>query len=158
MTGREKIYWLVWGIVIVAILYLSLPPAPRAASSSSVAIPFSLLAKTTRDQGSPPVYPADLIALDGRRVTISGFATPYDDPQTALKLLLAQGGGGCFFCAPPRVNGVVLVRRTPKASQFMWTNQPLTFEGILHLSHADSTDEDARYFPFTLDEAVVVGS
>ena len=135
---------------------MTLPTLPKAASSSSTAIPFSLLAKATREEDARPVYPADLTALDGRRVTLSGFATPYDDPQTATKLLLAQGGGGCFFCAPPRANGVVLVRRASRAPLPLWKNEPLTFEGTLHLAHPDSVDDEAGQFLFTLDEAGLV--
>ena len=157
MTGREKIHWVVCGVVVVGITYLTTPSLqPRIASSSSVAIPFSLLAKTTRNDEALPTYPADLLALDGHQVTISGFVTPYDDPQASTKLLLAQGGGGCYFCAPPRANGVVLVRRASKAPLPLWKNEPLTFEGTLHLAHAESTDEEARQFFFTLDEASMV--
>ncbi|MEO7100326.1 MAG: DUF3299 domain-containing protein [Luteolibacter sp.] len=156
MTGREKIHWLVWGVVVIGLTYVTLPPLPKKASGSSTSIPFSLLAGTTRKGDAPPVYPAELVALDGRRVTVSGFATPYDDPQTAAKLLLTQGGGGCYFCAPPKENGVVLVRRASKLPLSLGRNEPLTFEGTLHLAHADVTDEEAGQFLFTLDEAGMV--
>ncbi|MEO5716376.1 MAG: DUF3299 domain-containing protein [Luteolibacter sp.] len=156
MTDREKIHWLLWGVVAIAAIYLTLPPLPKTASRSSTAVPFPLLLETIRNGDAPPVYPAGLVALDGRRVTISGFATPYDDPQTAAKLLLSEGGGGCYFCAPPGANGVVLVRRASKAPLSLWQNEPLTFEGTLHLTRADSTDEEAGRFLFTLDDAGLV--
>ena len=156
MTGREKIHWLVWSVVVIGLTYVTLPPLPKKASGSSTSVPFSLLAKATRNGGELPVYPADLIALEGRRVTLTGFASPYDDPETAAKLLLTQGGGGCYFCAPPRENGVVLVRRASKLPLSLWRNEALTFEGTLRLAHADVTDEEAGQFLFTLDEAGMV--
>jgi len=158
MKGREIIHYLLYGGVIIGLAYLTLPRLPKAASRDSTAIPFSLLAETKRNEDGVPSYPTTLMALNGRRVTISGFATPYDNPEIAAKLLLTQCGSGCFFCAPPRANGVVLVRRTSNMPLLLWGNGPLTFEGTLHLAHADSTDEEARQFLFTLDEAGVVGN
>jgi hypothetical protein len=157
VTRREKIHYLIWSLVVIVLTYLTTPSRQqKSPSGTSVAVPFSLLAETTRNEESLPRYPAHLLALDDHRVTISGFATPYDDPQIASKLLLAASGGSCYFCAPPRVNGVVLVRRISKSPLPLWKNQQLTFEGMLHLVHADTKDEEARQFFFTLDEASMV--
>jgi len=130
--------------------------APRMHSDGSVAISFGLLGKTQHHSGAAPVYPKELLACDGRLVVLCGFAAPYDDPQHATKLLLTEASPGCFFCAPPCTGGVVLVRRSAMDGPLTWTQGSITFEGTLHLTHLNSTDEEANRFLFTIDGATVV--
>ena len=133
----------------------SLPSGPPLASPSAQAISFRLLGQTRHGGGSGPIFPEKLKACDGKTVTISGFTAPFDNPQDLSKLLLTPTGGGCYFCAVPNLNAVVLVKR-PLKRMTWWGGGIVNFEGVLHLARPDTADEEARQFLFTLDDARIV--
>jgi hypothetical protein len=132
------------------------PAPPGEASATSLPISFQLLGKTRYDNNTTPIYPDELRACEGRTVTLSGFATPYDDPQHPTKMLLTQNGSGCFFCAPPDASGVVLVRCASNDVLVPWGAEAVTLEGTLRLARPDSADVEAKRFLFVIDGARVV--
>ena len=125
---------------------------PRAISPS---ISFELLGKTTLNSRFEPEFSEELKAYDGQLVNLSGYASPYTDPQDFTKILLSRSPGGCGFCVPPNAGGVILVRRHPGENDLP-AGHCLLFEGTLHLTHPETTDPEARYFHFILDGAKAV--
>lgn len=142
--------------LVIAIQGHMQPAAASLPSPTAVPISFKLLSRTRCGGTESPVYPDELRACEGRIVTISGFATPYDDPQHPAKMLLTQTGSGCFFCAPPDARGVVLIRCSSNEVPVLWGTNAVTFEGTLHLVRPDSTDEEAKRFLFAIDGATLV--
>ncbi len=142
------------------------------------ALTFELLAKTTvkeppsttihktiesisgpaPDATPLPVFPGELRKLDGKRVSISGFVTPYADPDKMSKMLLTKAPVGCFFCNPPQENGVVFIRLSAKEKPVNMDVDTITVEGTLHLVQPDSKDEETQQFFFTIDDAKVTKS
>ena len=119
-------------------------------------ITFALLEKTTFSNTPPPSFPAELSKLEGKRVRISGFVTPYDDPEQLMKMVLVKSPGGCFFCSPPSANAVVFVRRIPGDPPLKNVTDMVDVEGILHLWRTEmKKDDEAKGFFFTIDEAKV---
>jgi hypothetical protein len=118
---------------------------------------FDLLKQTHENAKPPPTFPNQLRDLEGKRVRITGFITPYDDPQTMTKLIVLKTPGGCFFCNPPNINSVVFVRRRPKDPPIDMDADRMTFEGTLHLWRSDlKQDDDASQFLFTVDDASAI--
>jgi hypothetical protein len=118
---------------------------------------FDLLKQTHENAKPPPTFPKALSDMDGNRVRITGFITPYDDPQTMTKLIVLKNPGGCFFCNPPNINTVVFVRRRPKDPPIDMDTDRMTFEGTLHLWRSDlKQDDDASQFLFTIDNATAI--
>ena len=119
-------------------------------------IAFELLAKTITNEKPPPEFPTQLSALAGKRVRITGFLAPYNDPRKLSKLLLCRFPSGCFFCNPPNIADVVFVRRVPRDPPIKLDGQSVAFEGTLHLWSNDLAETNtARQFLFTLDDASV---
>lgn len=120
-------------------------------------ITFELLAKTTYGENPPPVFPTELRSLEGKHVRISGFMVPYNDTETFVQLVLVNTPGGCFFCSPPLPNTLIFVRRPATDPSLAYTDNPITFDGVLHLWHVEMKEDDnARGFFFTLDDARVI--
>lgn len=128
--------------------------AGRTPAENAQELSFDLLAQTVLHENPPPEFPTLLRALAGKRVRITGFIAPYNDPQKMTELLLVRSPGGCYFCNPPEINTVVFVRRRPNDPPLDLDGQPMSFEGTLRLWRSDLQDADAsRQFLFTLDDA-----
>jgi len=117
---------------------------------------FKLLGKTLHKENAATAFPAELRKLDGKRVRIAGFASPYDDPEKMDKILLTGTSVGCFFCNPPEENGVVFVRRSPHEKRPEMDSDSVTVEGTLHLVSPNSKDEEAKQFIFMIDDAKII--
>ena len=129
-------------------------PAAEPAAAPVTNLTFATLSKTLVRM--PPEFPDELRSLDGKRVRITGFVMPYDDPEKLQKLLLVETPGGCFFCAPPNANALLFVRRDAKDGALAFGMDPVTFDGTLSLWHAGMQKSDeARQFLFTLNDARV---
>ena len=107
------------------------------------------------DDNARPVFPDELRKLDGKRVSISGFVIPYADPDKMSKMMLTKAPVGCFFCNPPKENGVVFVRLAATEKPINMDSETLTVEGTLHLVQPAGKDEEAQQFYFTIDDAKV---
>lgn len=146
---------------LVAIIALTVviglfPGTSKAGEPETPTITFALLEKTVFNNTPPPKFPAELSKLEGKRVRLSGFVTPYDDPENLAKMVLVKSPGGCFFCGPSAATAVVLVRRVPSDPVLKNLTDPVEVEGILHLWRAKmKNDDEAKGFLFTIDEARV---
>ena len=140
-------------IVAAAVVACFAAPAAEPGKAAPKTIKFDLLAKATLGDKPPPTFPDELQQLEGKRVRLSGFVAPYDDPEKMQKLLLLAQPGGCAFCNPPDATAVVFVRRDPKDAKLPFSYDPVIVEGTLHLWRAGSKDEEAQRFLFTIDDA-----
>ena len=91
-------------------------------------------------------FPAEVQALEGRTVTLSGFMLPLDTDAKARHFLLSKYTPVCFFCPPGQPNEVVEV--TAKSGVAL-TDRMLTVTGRLSLTH----QTDKGMF-FRMDQAV----
>ena len=144
-------------LTIVGVLgFLNL--SARAAEDPQI-LSFELLAKTTYSQNPPPIFPEELSKLEGQHVRISGFMLPFADTDKFEQLLLVNSPGGCYFCSAPSPNAVVFVRRLATEPPLKYTDDLISFEGILHLWNSKMKDDDeSKSFFFTIDDAKTIKS
>jgi len=158
-------------LVLLGVISLAQAATPQPLS-------FELLAKTTvkeppstavhkgleslrggaADESQSPVFPDELRKLDGKRVSLSGFVIPYADPDKMSKMMLTKAPVGCFFCNPPKENGVVFVRLAATEKPINMDSETITVEGTLRLVQPAGKDEEAQQFFFTIDDAKVTKS
>ena len=143
--------------ILILLGVISIFTVSARAEQEPQTLTFELLEKTVYSEKPPPIFPAELRKLEGKRVRLSGFMIPYDDPEKLFKLMLVKTPGGCFFCSPPSPTSVVFVRRPATDSPLSYTTEIIVFEGILHLWHSELKDDDeTKGFFFTLDDAKAI--
>ena len=140
------------------IITIAIAAAVPASAAPEVVTPltYEMMAKSVYKEDAPAVFPEELKKLEGKRVRVSGFAAPYDDPDRMSKFLMLKAVLHCFFCNPPGENEVLFVRLSTKEKPPEIDGEKLTVEGTLHLTKADSKDEEAKQFLFTIDEAKII--
>ena len=130
----------------------------RAAENPQT-LSFELLAKTTYSANPPPIFTAELSKLEGQRVRISGFMLPFADTNKFEQLLLVNSPGGCYFCSSPLPTAVVFIRRSATDTPLKYTEELISFEGVLHLWNSKiKENDDAKSFFFTIDDAQTMKS
>lgn len=105
-------------------------------------------------------YPNDMAALDGKKVSIAGFMTPFEKLDDMHQFLLMPSSGGCFFCQAPSLSQVVMVQQTaaPGASDKLpFVQEPIMVTATLHLYAKDSKNPAHQAgFIFALDDAQII--
>ncbi|MBI5154582.1 DUF3299 domain-containing protein [Candidatus Poribacteria bacterium] len=119
-------------------------------------IDFPLLKKTTLPQKPPPVYPDPLQQLDGKRVRMVGFMTPYDSLVDMHNFMLMSTPTGCFFCDPPDALQVVFVRQKERDNPRPYIDAPTEVTGTLRLWSQDLKDPAHKQFIYVIDDAEAV--
>ena len=145
-------------LAIALLLAAAIIPCRGAEPGAPVNLSFDLLKKTVvkeTDGNLKIEYPKELAELEGKRVVLTGFVVPLDDPGKMTKMIVFQAAVGCFYCNPPAENETVLVRRPAKSQPLQMDSDNVRVEGILHLQHPDSKDPDIKQFCFTIDDAKV---
>lgn len=118
-------------------------------------ITFDMLKKTELNYDPPPVFQADLTALDGKRVRMRGFMTPFDSLTDMRQFMLMPNATGCYFCAPPSPLEVVFVRQAAKDEAQPYIYEPIEIEGTLHLWRDKSEEAAHTMFLYVIDGATV---
>lgn len=122
---------------------MSLADAIRYVAADPVEIDWKKLASLDLETGKAP---ADLQALDGKRVVIAAFIVPLeDDMQRADEFLLVPYFGACVHTPPPPPNQMVYVKMQGKQQVKIGWWDPVLFEGVLHLKQVESP-YGATYF------------
>jgi uncharacterized membrane protein YcgQ (UPF0703/DUF1980 family) len=84
-----------------------------------------------------PTFPAELQAMDGREIILSGFYIPLDfeDDRTIIisKFPMAQ----CFFCGGAGSESVAVAYLQVKPTKRFKTDQIIKIKGILSLNEKD---------------------
>lgn len=86
-------------------------------------------------------------ALDGKAITVKGFAVPMDGSDQTKHFLLTRNTPVCLYCPPGEPNEVIEVHA---AKAFAWSMRMVTVTGRLKLVN----DEDQAIF-FTMENAAV---
>ncbi|MBT0811710.1 hypothetical protein KIH41_10520 [Litoribacter ruber] len=85
-----------------------------------------------------PKFPKELLALEGKQVTIKGFYIPLDWEENAIvisKYPMAE----CFFCGGAGQESIALAY-LQKSPGRLKTDQIITVQGTLHLNNTDVDD------------------
>lgn len=117
-------------------------------------VSFDLLRATELKLTPPPVFPESLAALDGKKMRMRGFMTPFDNLRDMRNFMLFPFATGCFFCAPPSPREVVFVRIDSK-DPVPFESGPIEIEGTLNLWKDASPDKAHQSFLFVVNEAKV---
>ena len=134
--------WVAWG-----------KPAPALPPGAARPLSFKLILRTICEDDGTAVFPPELLELEGRRISLSGFMAPYDDPHEMNKILLTKSSASCYFCNPPEENGVVFIRLSPREKPPDAETGNITVEGTLHLIRRGCLDEEAKQFLYTIEDA-----
>lgn len=142
-----------------------IPPEPTVSSQSGGAPPFlsfPFLDKSEYEEKENEIkvsYPSDVKALDGRTVAVAGFMAPYENLEDMCQFLLMPSSGGCFFCQPPSLTQVVMVRQALKlgvSDKFPFVPAPIIVTGKLHLRSKEDERKDAqKSFIYELSDAEI---
>jgi len=145
----------------------SIPPEPsvqyQADGKGPPLLSFPFLDKANYDAKGDDLnvtFPEDMAALDGKKVSLAGFMTPYEKLDDMHQFLLMPSSGGCFFCQAPSLSQVAMVQQTtPSGSQekLPYIQEPVLVTATLHL-YAKGSKHAAHQagFIFALDDAQVV--
>jgi len=96
-------------------------------------ISFSMLGDTEIDDLQQPLFAEKIRQLDGQRVRMQGFMSPYDDIRNMRTFMLFSYPVGCNFCVPPAVNQVVLVQQKAGQRNYHFIDDPVEISGLLHI-------------------------
>jgi hypothetical protein len=111
---------------------------------------WGLLLETTVDaRTARPGFHAHLKALDGLKVTLTGFMQPISDELDTGAFLLVEAPVGCWYCEMPEATGIILIE-LPADKTVPITRHLLKVTGTLELN-----DSDPENFFYTVKDAVV---
>ncbi|HWC61325.1 MAG TPA: DUF3299 domain-containing protein [Verrucomicrobiae bacterium] len=85
------------------------------------------------DEKVNAMIPADIRALDHRKLSIEGFMVPiqYDNGKTA-DFMLVRAPFSCCFGSPPQTHELVMVHLKPPGVELI-TDGPVRARGVLHV-------------------------
>ena len=102
-------------------------------------------------------YPAEIKALDGKRVAIVGFMAPFEKLDDMSTCMILPASVGCYFCSPPAVTQVALIQQkggTKDKRPFI--NEAVIVTGTLRLfTFASQHPAHQADFMYALDDATV---
>lgn len=117
-------------------------------------IDFYLLRQTRYYEDQPPAFPKELLALKDKKVKMLGFMSPYDDLNSMKSFMLMPMMTGCFFCVPPSIEEVLLVRQETE-EHCPYIAEPIVLEGTLKLWNQESDDPVYEMFLYVIEDATV---
>jgi len=102
-------------------------------------------------------YPAEIKALDGKRVAIVGFMAPFEKLDDMSTCMLLPASVGCYFCSPPAVTQVALIQqKTDSKAKRPFINEAIIVTGTLRLfTFASQHPAHQADFMYALDDATV---
>lgn len=125
--------------------------ATAAPPGSYRPLDWDLLAQGDWARDSQPVMPESLRALDEKPVTLKGFALPLHDAGEADTLFLAKYPRGCYFCNPPGIAEIVIVKVADR-KKVPLLNRPVCVYGTFQAATGSDDDEGL----YTVTDAVLV--
>ena len=102
-------------------------------------------------------YPAEIKALDGKRIAIVGFMAPYEKLDDMSTCMILPASVGCYFCSPPAVTQVVLIQqKNEKKEKRPFINEAVLVTGTLRLfTYASQHPAHQADFMYAIDDATV---
>jgi hypothetical protein len=138
-----------------------LPSPPREDAAVTVDWKFLDRTEVTVSDGVKDAdirYPAEIKALDGKRVRIIGFMAPLEKLTDLSEFMLIPFEIGCTFCNPPPVTQVILVKQKtrPNREKPPFAPKSITVTGTLRLFTFDSPHPAHQAdFMYALDDATL---
>mgnify|MGYP000126430552 CR=1 FL=1 len=135
--------------MIVQRLQVRRQPLPVASAPASflleaedgvTQLDFQTLERVQPDEQMRPIFSPGMLAMDGERVRIQGFMSPFESLRDMSTFMLFSFPTGCNFCAPPAINQVVLVRQKPGKDRYPFVDAPIVVTGTLRLRLPDRDD------------------
>lgn len=83
-----------------------------------------------------PVFTSELLALEGKEVTLRGYYLPFSKEESAI-IISRFPYANCFFCGQAGVESVAMVEPGNKNRKSFRTDQRLTVTGKLVLNSTD---------------------
>lgn len=117
-------------------------------------IDFYLLRQTRYYEDQPPAFPKEILELKDKRIKMLGFMSPYDDLNSMKNFMLMPNMTGCFFCAPPSIEEVLLIRQETD-EHCPYIAEPIIVEGTLALWNEESEDPVYEMFLYVVEGAKV---
>lgn len=96
-----------------------------------------------------PTFGEPVMALDGKKVFISGYLVPVD-PDAKVYVLSAYNFASCFFCGNAGPESVMELNLVEEGKEF-FTDQWATFSGTFRLNA-----DDLNHLYYILEQAVEV--
>ncbi|MHB9129661.1 MAG: DUF3299 domain-containing protein [Armatimonadota bacterium] len=112
---------------------------------------WDLLAQGDWSRDSVPVVPQRLRTLDNTPVMIKGFALPLHEAGEADTLFLAKYPRGCYFCNPPGIAEIAIVK-VAGGKKVPLLNRPICVYGTFQAATGSEDDEGL----YTISDAVLV--
>jgi hypothetical protein len=130
----------------------------RVSEPPSIPLTWNMLKKTTFIKkemvGSPkpvdfPLFPAEMKALEGKLVRMTGYVIPVEETgDDAVLVLSAVPYSSCFFCGGAGPETIMDVRLKTKTKKPFKKDDTVTFRGQLKLN-----DSDLMFFNYILENA-----
>ncbi len=130
----------------------------NAPAQPSIELNWNMLKKTQfikkEMAGSPkpvdfPIFPAEMKALEGQLVRMTGYVIPIEETgDDAVLVLSAFPYSSCFFCGGAGAETIMDIRLKTKATKKFKKDETLTFRGKLKLN-----DSDLMFFNYILEDA-----
>jgi hypothetical protein len=97
----------------------------------------------------PVKLPPNILALDGKRVRITGFLVPVLNVNGHIReFFITSSPSSCCFGVAPRVFDFIMAKM-PDGTDAAYIGDPAVFEGVLHVRKPPAEDE---WIPiFTMD-------
>lgn len=117
-------------------------------------IDFYLLRQTRYYEDQPPAFPKELTELKDKKIKMMGFMSPYDDLNNMKNFMLMPMVSGCFFCVPPSIEEVLLIRQESD-EQCPYIAEPIVIEGTLRLWSKENENPVFEMFLYIIEDANV---
>ena len=100
--------------------------------------------------GKQPVLPTSASAMAGRRVKLAGSVLPLHQAAEASEFILARAPSGCYFCNPPGISEVVMIRHKG-GRKLPPTDKPVFAYGVFRTATGRPDDQ----MLYTIDDAII---
>jgi len=161
---RRRTMLLVLAVILIAIGFAVGPTVIEAYSVPHVQgydtaapqgnfspLDWDLLAQGDWPRDSQPIMPEQLRTLDEKPVMLKGFALPLHDIGEASTLFVAKFPRGCYFCNPPSIAEIVVVK-VADGKKVPLLNRPICVYGTFHAATGSDDDEGL----YTVTGAILV--
>lgn len=134
--------------------------APLAADETTdtpdwpTVIDFKMLRNAKWAYKKDPEFSEEIMALDGKQVTMRGFMFPYDDYKNVRRFMLIEMADGCFYCESPTPMDMVYVSKTQKEDN-EYITVPIEVTGTFKLWKKESEEKAHKSFVYFIDDATM---
>jgi hypothetical protein len=156
IARRRRRKNLTWALVLGGVLAFALGPtlwqtvivasrplpgyAAAAPAGEYVELKWGDLRRGKWEPGSKPTVAKTIADNGGKRTKVRGFMLPLHTPGASSEFFLAPSPGGCYFCSPPGVAEIVMLK-THGGAKADVTQLPVEAYGTLRVATGAATDQ-----------------